>query len=142
MNLLGNAIKFTEKGEVELAVWLVSRTSDDCTLAFMVRDSGIGIPKEQLASVFDPFVQVDGSARRRYGGSGLGLTISTNLAMLLGGTVTAESEPGVGSKFTMTVRLNLPANANHKPLLLPHSRHCEHWWLTIILPTAAFFRRF
>ena len=115
LNLLGNAIKFTEKGEVELAVSLVSRTSDDCTLAFMVRDSGIGIPKEQLASVFDPFVQVDGSARRRYGGSGLGLTISTNLAMLLGGTVTAESEPGVGSKFTMTVRLNLPANANHKP---------------------------
>jgi CheY-like chemotaxis protein len=84
-------------------------------LAFAVRDTGIGIPKEQLASVFDPFVQVDGSARRRYGGTGLGLAISTNLAILLGGKLTAESEPGIGSKFTMTVLLKVPANANHRP---------------------------
>jgi len=114
LNLLGNAIKFTEQGEVELSVGLVSRTGDECILAFSVRDTGIGIPPEQLASVFDPFVQVDGSARRRYGGSGLGLAISTNLAILLGGKLTAESEPGRGSKFTMTMRLKVPAQANHK----------------------------
>ena len=90
LNLLGNAIKFTEKGEVELSVALVSRAADECTLAFRVRDSGIGIPAEQLASVFDPFVQVDGSARRRYGGSGLGLAISTNLAVLLGGKLSSR----------------------------------------------------
>jgi signal transduction histidine kinase/DNA-binding response OmpR family regulator len=114
LNLLGNAIKFTEQGEVELTVSLLSRSSDECMLAFAVRDTGIGIPKEQLASVFDPFVQVDGSARRRYGGSGLGLAISTNLATLLGGRVMAQSEPGIGSTFTVTMRLKLPANANHR----------------------------
>ncbi len=115
LNLLGNAIKFTEKGEVELSAGLLSRTADECLLALSVRDTGIGIPREQLASVFDPFVQVDGSSRRRYGGSGLGLAISTNLAVLLGGKLTAESEPGLGSKFTMTTRLKVPARANHKP---------------------------
>jgi two-component system sensor histidine kinase/response regulator len=93
LNLVGNAIKFTEKGEVEVAVSLVSRTGDQCVLAFVVRDTGIGIPEEQLASVFDPFVQVDGSARRRHGGSGLGLAISTSLAALLGGKLTAQSVP-------------------------------------------------
>jgi len=114
LNLLGNAIKFTERGEVELSVGLVSRVGDECVLAFSVRDTGIGIPPDQLASVFDPFVQVDGSARRRYGGSGLGLAISTNLAILLGGKLTAESEPGRGSTFTMTMRLKVPAQANHR----------------------------
>ena len=92
LNLLGNAIKFTEKGEVELSVALVSRSERRMYFAFTVRDTGIGISSEQLATVFDPFVQVDGSARRRYGGSGLGLAISTNLALLLGGKLTAESE--------------------------------------------------
>ncbi len=119
LNLLGNAIKFTEKGEVELSVAPVSRSADECTLAFSVRDSGIGIPAEQLASVFDPFVQVDGSARRRYGGSGLGLAISTNLAVLLGGKLTAESEPGRGSTFTMTMRLKVTGNnAYHRPPMM------------------------
>ena len=116
LNLMGNAIKFTESGEVELSVSLVERRADECTLAFAVRDTGIGIPSEQLASVFDPFVQVDGSARRRYGGSGLGLAISTTLAALLGGKLTAESEVGRGSKFTMTMLFKIPANANHKPV--------------------------
>jgi signal transduction histidine kinase/CheY-like chemotaxis protein len=118
LNLLGNAIKFTEKGEVELSVALVSRGTDECTLAFRVRDSGIGIPAEQLASVFDPFVQVDGSARRRYGGSGLGLAISTNLAVLLGGKLTAESEPGNGSTFTMTTQLKVATNGHYRPPMM------------------------
>lgn len=113
MNLLGNAIKFTEKGEVELSVNLVKRSTEDCTLAFSVRDTGIGIPAQQLAAVFDPFVQVDGSARRRYGGSGLGLTISTNLAVLLGGKISAESEPGQGSCFTVTVQMKVSKHGNH-----------------------------
>jgi len=118
LNLLGNAIKFTEKGEVELSVSLAHRHEDECMVAFAARDTGIGIPQEQLASVFDPFVQVDGSARRRYGGSGLGLAISTNLAALLGGKLTAESQPGIGSKFTMTMLLKLTANANHRPVVI------------------------
>ncbi len=115
LNLLGNAIKFTEKGEVELTVSLLTLGANECLLAFAVRDTGIGIPKEQLASVFDPFVQVDGSARRRYGGSGLGLAISRNLAVLLGGKVSAESEPGCGSTFTVTMRLKVPAHSNYRP---------------------------
>ncbi|WP_030768448.1 response regulator, partial [Streptomyces sp. NRRL F-2664] len=107
-NLLSNAVKFTERGGVELRIEPaaapeipagVSRRGP--VLAFRVRDTGIGIPEQQLESVFGAFQQADGTTSRKYGGTGLGLSISREIAQLLGGAVTAESTPGQGSTFTL-----------------------------------------
>jgi signal transduction histidine kinase len=98
INLLGNAAKFTENGHVTLAI-----TGDDQQLRFAVTDTGIGIPEHKLELLFEPFVQADGSSSRRFGGTGLGLTISRHFAGLLGGRLTATSEPGRGSTFTLTL---------------------------------------
>ena len=98
-NLLSNAIKFTEKGQVSL---LVSRQPGEC-IAFMVRDSGIGIAPDQQDSIFEAFRQADGTTNRRYGGTGLGLSISRDLATLLGGSISVTSEPGQGSVFTLVL---------------------------------------
>jgi PAS domain S-box-containing protein len=96
LNLLGNAVKFTEEGEVELALH-----PDGDRLRFLVRDTGPGIPAEYLESIFDPFVQVDSSETRTQSGTGLGLTITRELAFLLGGTVSVDSTVGAGSTFTV-----------------------------------------
>ncbi len=98
-NLLSNAIKFTEKGQVSL---LVSRQPGE-SIAFMVRDSGIGIAPDQQESIFEAFRQADGTTNRRYGGTGLGLSISRDLATLLGGSISVTSEPGQGSIFTLVL---------------------------------------
>lgn len=106
MNLLGNAIKFTEKGGVELAVAL-DRASEETgasnRLRFSITDTGIGMTAPQLEKVFLPFTQADETMTRRFGGTGLGLTISRALARMLGGDITAESALGRGSTFTLTV---------------------------------------
>ena len=99
-NLISNAIKFTDRGEVAL---LVEATRDGCYITFAVRDTGIGIPVQQQAMIFEAFRQADGSTHRKYGGSGLGLSISRDLARLLGGEVTVASAPGEGSTFTLTL---------------------------------------
>ena len=99
LNLVGNAIKFTEKGEVVLEAELVSETPVDARVRIAVRDTGIGIPQHRAEAIFESFTQVDGSTTRRYGGTGLGLTISRQLAQLMGGDVTVQSEPGKGSTF-------------------------------------------
>ncbi|MFG2284879.1 HAMP domain-containing protein, partial [Streptomyces sp. NPDC048595] len=110
-NLLSNAVKFTSSGGVELRVRRVPgsefeeeslRTADD-VLAFSVKDTGIGIPPEKLDGIFEAFQQSEGTTNRKYGGTGLGLSISRDMAALLGGRITAESEPDVGSTFTLYV---------------------------------------
>jgi signal transduction histidine kinase/CheY-like chemotaxis protein len=107
MNLVGNAIKFTHEGEVGLKVEVAEANSDGTVLHFTVSDTGIGIPPEKQALIFDPFAQADSSTTRRYGGTGLGLSISTRLVKLMGGKIWVESEVGKGSRFHFTVRLGV-----------------------------------
>jgi signal transduction histidine kinase/DNA-binding response OmpR family regulator len=99
LNLVGNAIKFTEQGEVVLRVEIMERSGPDARLRFTISDTGIGIPPEKQARIFEPFTQADGSSTRLYGGTGLGLTICTQLVARMGGAITVESEVGRGSVF-------------------------------------------
>src|SRR6202167_5837946 len=103
-NLVGNAIKFTHKGEVALSVQLASKDGDDRLLRFTVSDTGIGIPAEKQKLIFDPFTQADTSTTRKYGGTGLGLTISSRLVNMMGGKIWVESEIGRGTQFHFTVQ--------------------------------------
>ena len=102
MNLVGNALKFTEHGDIRLHVSSIVKDNENIAV-FEVSDSGIGMSNEQVARIFQPFTQADDSTTRRFGGTGLGLTISKRLAELLGGELTVDSLPGVGSKFRFTV---------------------------------------
>lgn len=108
LNLLGNAVKFTEEGEVSLKVVQEVLESNSSQVHFIVSDTGIGISSAKLETIFDPFSQADTSTTRQFGGTGLGLTISRRLVEMMGGRLWAESEPGVGSKFHFTVRLQEP----------------------------------
>jgi len=107
-NLIGNAIKFTGRGEVVIDVALNPGQSNPGSLLFSVRDTGIGIPPDVLPKVFSAFTQADSSTTRKYGGSGLGLTIVERLVALMGGSVWVESELGTGSTFYFTAELGLP----------------------------------
>jgi len=104
-NLVNNAVKFTERGEIGLSIELLERTAEKVQLKFSVRDTGMGMTREQSAKLFQPFVQADSSTTRKHGGTGLGLTICRRLVELMGGRVWLESEPGVGSTFFFTVWL-------------------------------------
>jgi signal transduction histidine kinase/CheY-like chemotaxis protein len=106
-NLLGNAIKFTAQGEVELHISLVEAGESDCLLRFSIRDSGIGIAENKIAALFKKFSQVDVSTTRQFGGTGLGLAISKRLAEMMGGQIGVESVEGQGSEFWFTARLSL-----------------------------------
>ena len=107
INLVGNAVKFTEEGEVEVGIAVEEALPDAVGLRLWVRDTGIGIAPEKQARIFDSFSQVDSSTSRRFGGSGLGLAISQQLVELMGGRIWVESEEGKGSTFYCTVRLGL-----------------------------------
>jgi len=107
VNLVGNAIKFTSSGGVTLSVQPESQDGDQAMVRFTVRDSGIGIPLERHKEIFAAFTQADSSTTRKYGGTGLGLTISRRLTELLGGRLWLESEPGKGSSFHFTAKLGI-----------------------------------
>jgi signal transduction histidine kinase/CheY-like chemotaxis protein len=117
-NLLGNAVKFSDSGAVSLAV---SRDPHGSCLSFCVADTGVGIPQHLLETIFEPFQQGDASATRRFGGSGLGLTICREIARLMGGDVSVESTAGVGSRFTL--RLPLPTVSHAGGLLALLGEH-------------------
>ena len=102
-NLIGNAIKFTDRGSISLQVRTEAEDDMHATLRFLVRDSGIGITANKLETIFEPFTQADGSTTRKFGGTGLGLTISRQLAELMGGSVGVESAEGEGSMFWFSV---------------------------------------
>ena len=115
VNLVGNAVKFTERGEVVVRASLDSRDGDAMAVRFSVRDTGIGIPPEALEKIFSSFTQADGSTTRKFGGTGLGLTICRQLVEMMGGTIRVESEPGRGSDFIFTVRLRETAESDLTP---------------------------
>ncbi|HWC74883.1 MAG TPA: response regulator [Gemmatimonadales bacterium] len=115
VNLVGNAIKFTEHGEIAVTIGLAADG-----VRFSVRDTGIGIARDKQRAIFEAFEQADASTARRYGGTGLGLSIAARLAQLMGGRIDVDSEPGQGSTFTFTTRLELrqPLAANPPPAAL------------------------
>ncbi len=110
-NLVGNSIKFTERGEVSVAVHAQNGDGRSIWAEFTIRDTGIGIPKEKQPQIFEAFVQADGSTTRKYGGTGLGLAISKRLVGGMGGSIEVESEAGRGSSFAFRLPLGLPAPA-------------------------------
>jgi two-component system, sensor histidine kinase and response regulator len=114
VNLLGNAIKFTDRGEVVLHVETREKTSQGTSLHFAIQDSGIGISSDKQKLIFEAFAQGDSSSRRKYGGTGLGLTISSRLVEMMGGRIWVESEPGQGSTFHFTALFQLPQRAANR----------------------------
>jgi CheY-like chemotaxis protein/anti-sigma regulatory factor (Ser/Thr protein kinase) len=110
-NLVANAIKFTHAGQISMAVSVAMRNRGSLTLHFAVSDTGIGIPNDRQSAVFQPFVQVDGSTTRTYGGTGLGLCIAAQLVELMDGEIWVESAVGQGSRFHFTAKFGLARSA-------------------------------
>jgi CheY-like chemotaxis protein len=133
LNLVGNAVKFTPAGSVRVKV--VTKSSPDRTLTarFSVRDTGIGIPAEKQKFIFDPFRQADGSTTRKYGGTGLGLTISARLVEILGGHLHVESEEGCGSTFHFTCPFSLSDPAEREDQAPPACGSAETAALSILV---------
>jgi PAS domain S-box-containing protein len=119
MNLIGNAIKFTERGEVVLKVATVLETARQLSVRFEVQDTGIGITAEARERIFQPFVQADGSTTRRFGGTGLGLSISRQLVELMGGQIEVRSQAGAGTTFAFELSFPRPADAAATAPALP-----------------------
>ena len=144
VNLLGNAIKFTHQGEVVLRVTSEPATPPDVVLHFSVSDTGIGIPLDRQQSVFEAFTQADGSTTRTYGGTGLGLTISSQLVELMGGRLWVESEAGRGSTFHFTAQFRGGARPRRRcraPDADRSARPAASWSSTTTRPTGACSKR-
>jgi two-component system, sensor histidine kinase and response regulator len=107
INLCNNAVKFTESGEIVVSIRMVERSDDSVILRFSVRDTGVGLTEEQKGKLFNAFTQADSSTTRKYGGTGLGLTISRRLVNMMGGEIWVDSEPGRGSEFLFTAEFGL-----------------------------------
>jgi signal transduction histidine kinase/CheY-like chemotaxis protein len=122
LNLVGNAIKFTAKGEVSVEVSVVDPGAQPVRLMFAVTDTGIGVPAGKLGSIFKPFEQADGSTTRRFGGTGLGLSISTKLVTMMDGEIGVESEPGQGSRFWFILPMDVVEPAGPRSRLLDNVR--------------------
>ncbi len=121
INLLGNAIKFTEQGEVLVQVEVETRTEREVSLHIAVHDTGIGVPLEKQQHIFDPFAQADGSTTRKYGGTGLGLAISSQLVTLMRGRIWMESALGQGSIFHFTAKLGVQPDSTVQPSIADHA---------------------
>jgi PAS domain S-box-containing protein len=119
-NLVGNAVKFTQEGEILVSVSLAGDDEDNASIRFSVKDTGVGIPKEKQESIFQEFMQADSSTTREYGGTGLGLTISRHLVSLMGGSLQLESTEGEGSDFSFTI--TFPVDADYAPPPEPGDR--------------------
>jgi len=119
LNLVGNALKFTDRGEVILRAAVESQTEQDLIIRFSVQDTGVGIATDKQALIFESFTQVDGSMTRRHGGTGLGLAISARITEMMGGRVWVESELGRGSTFYFTAVFRLPATSQEKSEISP-----------------------
>ena len=115
VNLVSNAIKFTQEGEIVVAANMVEKTDSDVLIKFSVRDTGIGMDREQQGKLFQSFSQADTSTTRKFGGTGLGLAISKSMAELMDGEIGLESEPGKGSTFWFTARLGMHDNSKEPP---------------------------
>ena len=120
LNLIGNAIKFTEHGRIILGLNVVERTEEEIKLRFSVEDTGIGIPRDKQEFIFEAFRQADGSTTRKHGGTGLGLAICSRLVEMMGGRIWVESEPGIGSTFHFTgaFHLSIPQRAEPAAALI------------------------
>lgn len=122
INLVGNAVKFTDHGEIILRADLVSREMRSASIRFSVQDTGIGVPHDKQAIIFNAFDQADSSTSRHYGGTGLGLPIASQLVAMMGGTISVESEPGRGSTFSFTLRLPIAVEARSTRPRSMHTR--------------------
>lgn len=120
VNLLSNAVKFTEQGEIQVQVQAQPAADNLCQIQFTVQDSGVGIPADRLASLFQAFTQADTSTTRKYGGTGLGLTISKHLSELMGGQIWVESEIDIGSRFHFTIQVPATDSQPLQALYEPH----------------------
>ena len=137
LNLVGNAVKFTEHGEVAVSAALHQKEDGNRLLHLAVRDTGIGIPADKLGGLFQSFSQVDASTTRRFGGTGLGLAISKRLTELMGGSIWVTSQPDIGSVFQLEIPYRAAAAPPPQPSSARNGRVSECCWSTITKPTGS-----
>ncbi len=133
LNLVGNAIKFTSKGYVDVSCNEVLINKNKVKLSFEIKDTGIGIPKDKQHLLFQSFTQVDSSTSRKFGGTGLGLSISKELVELMGGSITLESEEGKGSIFRFFIHCEIAANEEKTPHAIANSSECDYKGLKVLI---------